>query len=75
MLQSRGGFVATEVGIRFEPRETYFGSLAVHRFPNLHRWLLTRISRQPLMPDDVLGGWTRVSRAAIEGDFLTITIP
>ncbi len=75
VLQSRGGFVATEVGLRFEPRETYFGSLAVHRFPNLHRWLLGRVSRQPLVPEDVLGGWTRVNRAAIEGDFLTVTIP
>jgi hypothetical protein len=75
VLQSRGGFIATEAGLRFEPRETYFGSLAVHRFPNVHRWLLTRVSRQPLVPEDVLASWNRVSRAAVEGDFLTITIP
>jgi hypothetical protein len=75
VLQSRGGFVATEAGLRFEPRETYFGSLAVHRFPNVHRWLLTRVSRQPLVPEDVLGSWNRVNRAAVEGEFLTVTIP
>jgi hypothetical protein len=75
VLQSRGGFIATEAGLRFEPRETYFGSLAVHRFPNVHRWLLTRVSRQPLVPEDVLGSWSRVNRAAVEGDFLTVTIP
>ncbi|MBM3872167.1 MAG: hypothetical protein FJ382_00215 [Verrucomicrobia bacterium] len=74
-LQSRGAFIATEAGQRFEPRETYFGSLALHRFPNVHRWLLARVSRQPLVPEDVLGGWSRVSRASIEGQFFTVTIP
>lgn len=74
-LQSRGGFIATEAGLRFEPRETYLGSLALHRFPNVHRWLLAQVSRQPLVPEDVLGGWGRVSRAAIEGQFFTVTIP
>lgn len=75
MLQTRGGFIATEAGLRFEPRETYFGSLAVHRFPNVHRWLLTRVSHHPLVPEDVLGSWNRVTRAAVEGQFITVTIP
>lgn len=74
-LQSRGAFINTEAGLRFEPRETYFGSLALHRFPNVHRWLLARVSRQPLVPEDVLGGWTRVSQATVEGQFFTVTIP
>lgn len=74
-LQSRGSFITTEAGLRFEPRETYFGSLALHRFPNVHRWLLARVSRQPLVPEDVLGGWSRISQATVEGQFFSVTIP
>jgi len=75
IVQARGTFSPHHGAIVFDPREFFLGSLAVHRIPRINHWLIEKLSRVQSLPDDVVAGWKKVSKATIAGESLTLSLP
>ena len=75
IIQARGTFSPHNGSLAFDPQEFFFGSLAVHRIPRLNHWMIGKLSRLQSLPDDVVAGWKKVTKATIEGESLTLSLP
>jgi hypothetical protein len=60
--------------IMYAPRETYAGSLPLHRIPGVTAWLINGLLESQMPPGEALAAWRKIDRVTITGRELRITI-
>jgi len=75
IFQARGHFERATEGYAFVADELFVGSLPTHRVPGLRDLIVSRLMAAEDIPDDLRASWKRLSRVAVLGSTLHLSLP
>ena len=75
ILQASGRIVKNEGKWVFVPDQLYAGSCPIHKLPGVATFVFDRLFANDKVPEDIAAAWKKLTRVAIEGNSLTLTMP